>query len=128
MRILDSEEFEELIYDEEESAVIFFHRPGCSVCEALSGTLGTLEEEYQDRLLIGKIDAEAENELFTRFGLKGVPQVLFFRGGVLTRTVSGKNDEAVYQRLLDRLVDGKDLYESEIKDQEADFSCAACLI
>ena len=128
MRILDREEFEELIYDEEKAAMIIFYRSGCSVCEALSETLGNLEKEYQDRLLIGKIDAEAENELFMRFGLRGVPQVLFFRRGVLTRNVSGKNDEAFYQKLLEQLLDGKNLYEPETKYQEENFSCAACLI
>ena len=39
MKNLTQNEFDELIYDDEEAAVIFFHKDGCAVCEEVSGKL-----------------------------------------------------------------------------------------
>ena len=40
---LTEEEFDELIYDNEEQALIFFHKDGCNACNDVSEELERLE-------------------------------------------------------------------------------------
>lgn len=102
MRHLNAAEFDERIYDEEEAALIFFHRKNCRVCRAVSGILAKLEEHYP-KILFGEVDAEAEMDLFSRFGLLGVPQVLLFADGNLIRTIAGEKEISVYEEALNHL-------------------------
>lgn len=103
MRTLDTDAFDELIYDDEADALILFHRNGCGVCEEVGTTLGTLEEDYPD-VVFGEVDVEAENDLFSRFGLKGVPQVILFSEGNPISTLSGRKDDEDYENALESLI------------------------
>ena len=94
MNDMTQEEFDELIYDDEQAAVILFHKTGCSVCEEVSGKLDGLSENY--RLIFAGVNALDEHELFSRFGLRGVPQVLFFKDGRLLKMLAGRHDIGDY--------------------------------
>lgn len=102
MKHLSETEFDELIYDEEEAALVIFHRKTCRACRSLSGILGKLEEQYP-HILFAEIDAEEEMDLFSRFGLQGVPQVLLFAEGNLVKTISGQKDAVAYEEALESL-------------------------
>lgn len=117
MNRLNQEEFDELIYDNEEAAVIFFHKEGCSVCSEVSGKLEGLIENYN--LTFAGVDAIEERELFSRFGLRGVPQVLFFRDGRLLRTLAGRKDTSDYLMGIELLTSsGIEASQSVPKDSE----------
>lgn len=103
VRSLDTEAFDELIYDDEAEVLILFHRNGCGVCEEVVTTLEPLEEDYPD-VVFGKVDVEAENDLFSRFGLKGVPQVILFSEGNPVSTLSGRKDDMDYENALESLI------------------------
>ncbi|MBR2209605.1 MAG: thioredoxin family protein [Synergistaceae bacterium] len=96
---LTEEEFDELIYDDEERAVIFFHKEGCSACHDVSIELEGLENF--NSWTFAKVDALKERNLFSRFGLNGVPQVLLFQNSNLIRILSGKKSKAEYKNALE---------------------------
>lgn len=94
MNDLTQEEFDELIYDYEQAAVIFFHKDGCAVCvEVLRRLEGLLAD---CTLTFAGVNAIQERELFSRFGLRGVPQVLFFRDGRLLKSIAGNQNTEEY--------------------------------
>ena len=103
MKDLTSEEFDGLIYDDEQAAVILFHKEGCSACQEVSGKLESLNEDYN--IVFAGVDAIKERELFSRFGLKGVPQVLFFREGRLINTMAGKHELSEYINSIELLTE-----------------------
>lgn len=96
---LTEEEFDELIYDNEEQALIFFHKEGCNACGDVSMELERLEG-FGGWTFAGA-DALKEKGLFSRFGLNGVPQVLLFSGGKLIRTLSGRKTQSEYKSALE---------------------------
>lgn len=104
MRNRTEEEFDEIIYDDEETACVFFHRKGCHVCEAIEPILKDLEEDYKEEIHFLAVDVEEEKGLFSRLGLKGVPQVLFFQDGSLVKRLAGKREEEEYEDALEELV------------------------
>lgn len=104
MKDINTEKFEETVYDDEATAVIFFHRQGCYVCEELSVLLDELNEDFSGKAVFASVDVEAENELFSRFGLKGVPQVILFKSGSPVKTISGLKDGSVYNEEIAKLI------------------------
>lgn len=88
MRDRTEQEFDEIIYDDESTALVLFHRQGCHVCEAITPILTELEDEYEGQVEFLSVDVE-DNGVFSRFGIMGVPQVLLFKEGSLRKRLSG---------------------------------------
>ena len=60
MNDLTQDEFDELIYDDEQAAVIFFHKTSCAVCEEVSGKLDGLSWNYN--LIFAGVNALEERD------------------------------------------------------------------
>lgn len=100
MRKVTTEEFDELIYDDEETAAVIFHRERCGVCRKTMKLLEGIEKEHPE-IVFAEADAEEEHELFSRFGVMGVPQVMLFSGGNLVKTFSGRHERMEYIRSIE---------------------------
>ena len=95
--------FEEIVDGEGEACLVLFSRESCHVCKGLKVLLGDLEQEYPD-LPFYTVDVEQERELFARFGLKGVPQTLFFRDGEQVARISGEAEEGEFIDQIEALL------------------------
>ncbi len=85
--------FEEIIYDNEEPCLVVFSRKSCHVCQEVVPVLEDLEPQYQDKFGFYYVDIEEQKNLFQRFCLKGVPQILFFNNGEYQGKLAGKVEE-----------------------------------
>jgi len=63
--------------------------PGCGPCATLSPVLDELVSSTQGRLAIEKIDVATYPEIAHRFGVRGVPTLLLFKGGQLHSSRTG---------------------------------------
>ena len=58
-------------------AIIDFYADWCGPCKMVAPVLEELAEEYNDRLIIYKVDTDAEQELSAVFGIRSIPTLLF---------------------------------------------------
>lgn len=105
MQDLNANSFEEIIYDEGKPCLVIFSRKSCHVCQEVHPILDEIEEEYKGKDFgFYHVDVEDEKDLFNRFSLKGVPQVLFFNDGEFLGKFAGKKDEEVYTAKIDEIL------------------------
>lgn len=57
--------------------IIDFYADWCGPCRSVAPVLEELSEEYKDKLVIYKVDTEAEQELSAVFGIQSIPSFLF---------------------------------------------------
>jgi len=57
--------------------IIDFYADWCGPCRMVAPILEELSDEYEGRLLIYKVDTEAEAELAGVFGIQSIPTFLF---------------------------------------------------
>ncbi|MFZ5946142.1 MAG: thioredoxin family protein [Bacillota bacterium] len=101
---LNSNLFEEIIYDNAEPCLVIFSRKDCHVCKEVVPLLEELESEYKGKFGFYYVDVEEEKNLFQRFSLKGVPQILFFNEGEYQGKLSGNvEDEQVEEKIAEVL-------------------------
>ncbi|MEL7564011.1 MAG: thioredoxin family protein [Dehalobacterium sp.] len=81
LKKLDAISFEEVIYDNCEACLVIFSRKDCHVCQEVIPMIEELFAKYRDKLGFYYIDVEENKDLYKRFSLKGVPQILFFNHG-----------------------------------------------
>lgn len=92
MKKIDSSEFEQYVYDDCQPCLVMFTRKTCHVCQQVHPKIEELSEDetYRDKFWFYEVDVEEQPELFQRFSLKGVPQVLFFDNGEYVAKFAGE--------------------------------------
>lgn|SRR5690606_15562244 len=58
-------------------AIIDFYADWCGPCKMVAPILEDLAIEYEDKLVIYKVDTEVEQELSAAFGIQSIPTFLF---------------------------------------------------
>ena len=75
--IFDYSKNEEWKYQGGLPAIIDFYADWCGPCKAVAAVLEELSNEYHGKLLIYKVDTDAEQELSMLFGIQSIPTLLF---------------------------------------------------
>ncbi|MBW9223865.1 thioredoxin family protein [Methanothermococcus sp. SCGC AD-155-E23] len=80
---------------EGKTVVIVFYADWCKYCKALEPTLNQLEKEGIE---IIRINVDEHPELARKFGIRGLPTVLYIKDGVEVGRTIGYNPEEVVNK------------------------------
>jgi thioredoxin 1 len=70
-------------------AVVDFWATWCSPCRMIAPILDQLAVEFDGRVKITKLDVDANQKTATRFQVRSIPTLLFFKDGKLVDQVIG---------------------------------------
>lgn len=76
-KVFNFEENQEWKFEGDTPCIIDFYADWCQPCKIVAPILEELQEEYENKLVIYKIDTEAEQELAGMFGIQSIPSLLF---------------------------------------------------
>lgn len=99
---LNAGQFEKVIYDNEEQCLVIFSRKTCHVCQGIVPILEDMQQQYEGKFGFYYVDVEEDKDLFQRFSLKGVPQILFFKEAEYQGKLAGAVDE---DKFIDKIVE-----------------------
>ena len=63
-------------------AMVDFWASWCGPCKMLSPTVEAIAQEYDGKVLVGKVNVDEEPELARQFGVMSIPTVVFLKNGV----------------------------------------------
>ena len=78
-----------LVADPARPVLVDCYTPGCGPCAAIAPVLDELAAELHGRLVVEKVDVAAQPDVARRFGVRGVPTLLLFKGGHLKAVRTG---------------------------------------
>ncbi len=101
--------FDETNFDTEifagKPVMVDFYADWCAPCQILGPKVEQIAEQYDGRASVGKLNVDASGPVAARFGIQGIPTVLFFKDGKLVDRVVGLVPEAELTRRLDSLIE-----------------------
>jgi thioredoxin 1 len=86
-------------------AIIDFWAAWCGPCRIVAPIVEQLANDYAGRLQVGKLDVDANQQIATRFNIRSIPSILFFKDGKHVDTVVGAVPRAMLERkILEHLI------------------------
>ena len=62
-------------------AMVDFWADWCGPCKMLSPVIESLADQYEGKVLVGKVNVDEEPDLARRFGVMSIPTVVFLKNG-----------------------------------------------
>ncbi|HCW44453.1 MAG: thioredoxin [Planctomycetia bacterium] len=85
-------------------AMLDFYATWCGPCKTLEPIVHQLAEEYSAKgVKIGKVDIEQAEGLAVKYGIQGVPTLLFFKDGEVVNQMTGAHPKPVLEKALDEI-------------------------
>ena len=80
------EKFEEQVLKNEKPVLVDFWAEWCGPCKMVGPILEEISEEMANDVVIAKHDIDSEPNMPTKYGVRGIPTMLLFKGGELKAT------------------------------------------
>jgi len=96
--------FDQLVLKSAEPVMIDFWAAWCGPCRALAPVVDELASQYNGKVKVGKMDVDKNVATPQRYGVRGIPTLLIFKGGQVAEQIVGYVPKENIQRALDRLV------------------------
>lgn len=121
---IGKKEFLEKVYDYEKNphtwtykgqkpALIDFYADWCGPCRMLSPVLKKLAAQYEDEIVVYKINTDKEQELAAAFGIRSLPTLLFVPVGEMPQVAQGALPEKVLEKGINEV-----LLKREYKEEQ----------
>lgn len=78
---VDTASFDRVIRDASVPILVDFYADWCGPCRIMAPMLDELAHERSGEVLVLKLDTDANPALSQRFGIRGIPTLIAFRGG-----------------------------------------------
>ena len=108
---LTTEEFKKKIFDYTANkewkyegtlpAIVDFYADWCGPCKMVAPILEELSNQYEGKLLVYKVDTEAEQELSAVFGIRSIPTFLFIPVDGQPMMQPGALPKHVFEKVID---------------------------
>jgi thioredoxin 1 len=73
----------------------------CGPCKMIAPILDEAAQAYDGRLQVAKMNVDENREIPAKFGIRGIPTLMLFKGGVLAATKVGAMSKAQLTAFLD---------------------------
>ena len=83
-------------------AMVDFWAEWCGPCKMLSPVIEELAQEFDGKVLVGKVNVDEEPELARRFGVMTIPTVVFLKNGKEVERKVGAMPAAVFRAVIDK--------------------------
>ena len=81
--------FQAEVLDSSEPVLVDFSAVWCGPCKMLDPIVKQLAGEWDGKVKVVKIDADANPDIVMKYGVMGIPTLLFFKGGEVQERVTG---------------------------------------
>ncbi|MDT7687866.1 MAG: thioredoxin 1 [Acidobacteriota bacterium] len=96
--------FEREVVGSDLPVVLDFWAEWCPPCRALAPTFEELAKQYAGRVRFLKLNVDENAQVPQRFGIKGIPTLVFFDGGREVERVVGASTKDALARIIYKYV------------------------
>ena len=98
-------QFEQTVINASAPVIVDFWAPWCNPCKMIAPTLDKLAKEYDGKLVIAKINTDENQEWMMKYGIQGIPTILFFANGKIVHRQVGALPERMLRDVVTQFME-----------------------
>ncbi len=99
----DVSHFENDVIKSAKPVLVDFWAEWCGPCRTLGPILDDVAKEIGDKASVLKVNVDDNPELAQRFGIRGIPTMIFFKNGQAQKTLVGVQGKEEIKKSLEEL-------------------------
>ena len=99
--VVTDEEFESTVLQSDKPVILDFWAEWCQPCKMLSPTVEEIAGEYEASVKVGKLNVDDNPATATKYGIRGIPTLLFFKGGQVVQQLVGVKSKSEIKKVID---------------------------
>lgn len=93
--------WEEVVANSDKPVLVDFWAEWCGPCRMVGPIVDELGTEYEGRAVVGKVNVDHNQGIASKYGIRNIPTVLFFKDGEVYDKQVGVGAKALYAEKLD---------------------------
>lgn len=101
---VDDANFDEEVLRSEQPVLVDFWAAWCGPCKAIGPAVDGVAQNYAGKLKVTKVNVDANGATPMRYGIRGIPALLFFKDGKVADQIVGYVPQDVIEEKVKRLL------------------------
>ena len=98
------EAFEKTVINSDLPVIVDFWAPWCGPCKMVAPTLDKIAKEFAGKVIVAKVNTDNDSEWANKFGVQGIPTMLFMAEGKVIHQQVGALPEPMLRTVLDQFL------------------------
>ncbi|MFV0680330.1 thioredoxin TrxA [Ottowia sp.] len=94
--------FDADVLQSDKPVLVDFWAEWCGPCKAIAPALDDLATQYNGKLQVAKVNVDDNRAVPAKFGIRGIPTLMVFKGGQLSATKVGAMTKAQLSQFIDQ--------------------------
>jgi thioredoxin 1 len=94
------------VLQSDKPVLVDFWAAWCAPCRMLAPTVDAVAEKYSSNARVVKLNVDDNPAISQRYGIKGIPTLILFKGGKEEERVVGATSKEAISRMIDKHVAG----------------------
>jgi len=99
---LTDDSFEADVLNASGLVLVDFWAEWCGPCKMIAPVLNDIAEEYDGQVTVGKLNIDDNSATPPKYGVRGIPTLLLFKGGEIADTKVGALSKTQLKEFLDK--------------------------
>jgi thioredoxin 1 len=96
--------FDQEVLQSEQPVLVDFWAVWCGPCKAIAPIVDGVAATYAGKLKVAKVNVDQNGATPSRYGIRGIPTLLFFKGGKIADQVVGYVAQDVIEEKVKKLI------------------------
>ena len=100
MKVFTGNNFEQEVLKAEKPVLIDLWAPWCGPCKALEPAVKAIAEQYEEKLIVGKLNVDESPLIASKYSVMSIPTLLFFKDGAVHEQIIGLVSKAKIEKKI----------------------------
>jgi thioredoxin 1 len=96
--------FDQEVLKSEQPVLVDFWAGWCGPCKMIGPSVDKIAESYAGKLKVAKVNVDQNGATPSRYGIRGIPALLFFKGGKVADQIVGYVPQEVIEEKVQKLI------------------------
>jgi thioredoxin 1 len=96
--------FDQEVLKSEQPVMVDFWAVWCGPCKAIAPIVDGVAATYAGKLKVAKVNVDQNGATPSRYGIRGIPALLFFKGGKVADQIVGYVPQDVIEEKIKKLI------------------------